>query len=116
MLINTEDGWFSVTVAILLFLGDFTVRVLAIIYVPRNRRPQTATAWLLAIFFIPYVGILLFLLLGSAKLGRKRRAKQTEINEYILDTTEGIEDVMKDPPWPTWLEPIVELNRNLGSM
>lgn len=95
---------------------DLVVRVVAIIVVPRNRRPQTAAAWLLAIFFLPYLGFFLFLLLGSAKLPRGRRRKQREINEYILATTEGIEKVTREPPWPTWLEPIVELNRTLGSM
>jgi cardiolipin synthase len=113
---TTNDGWVSVTVAVALFVVDATVRVLALIYVPRNRRPQTATAWLLAIFFIPYAGILLFLLLGSTKLPKKRRAKQQEINRYILETTDGIDDVAKDERWPQWLEPIVQLNRNLGAM
>src|SRR5690606_28073645 len=45
-----------------------------------------------------------------------RRRKQREINEYILETTEGIELVQKDPAWPLWLEPLVELNRTLGAM
>ena len=73
-------------------------------------------AWLLAIFFIPYVGILLFLLIGSPRLGRKRRRKQTEINAYIFNVTEGIELVTKDQKWPQWLKAIVRLNRDLGSM
>lgn len=113
---TTNDGWISVSIAVALFLIDAIVRVLSIIYVPRNRRPQTATAWLLAIFFIPYLGILLFLLVGNAKLPKKRRAKQTEINEYIIETTDGIEDVKRDKDWPEWLDPIVELNRELGAM
>ena len=107
---------FNLSLATVLVIVDFIVRVLAIIYVPRNRRPQTALAWLLAIFFIPYVGILLFLLVGNSKLPRGRRRKQEEINQYILEGTEGMEDVKRDPPWPAWLEPIVELNRNLGAM
>ena len=107
---------FNLSLATILVIVDFVVRVLAIIYVPRNRRPQTALAWLLAIFFIPYIGILLFLLVGNSKLPRGRRRKQQEINQYILEGTEGMEDVKRDPPWPDWLEPIVELNRNLGAM
>jgi cardiolipin synthase A/B len=99
-----------------LLIVDFAVRILALIFVPKNRRPQTALAWLLAIFFIPYVGILLFLILGRARLPRARRRKQREVNEYILDTTEGFDRVKLDPPWPLWLEPIVELNRTLGAM
>src|SRR5690606_13297621 len=73
-------------------------------------------AWLLAIFFIPYVGVLFFLMFGSARLPRNRRRKQREINEYILEVTEGIDLVKKDPSWPPWLEPLVELNRTLGAM
>jgi len=107
---------FNLSLATVLIVVDFIIRVLAVIYVPRNRRPQTALAWLLAIFFIPYVGILLFLLVGNSKLPKGRRRKQEEINRYILDGTEGMEDVIEDPPWPAWLHPIVELNRNLGAM
>ena len=93
-----------------------TLRILAVIYVPRNRRPQTAMAWLLAIFALPVPGFLLFLLLGNRRLSKRRREKQREINEYIINTTDGIDRVSTDPPWPTYLEPIVELNRNLGAM
>jgi cardiolipin synthase len=95
---------------------DMVIRVLAVIYIPRNRRPQTALAWLVLIFALPVPGILLFLLFGSRRLPRSRRRKQREINNYILETTDGIEQVRRDHPWPPWLEPIVELNRKLGAM
>lgn len=107
---------FTAVLAAFLLLLDVTIRVLSLIYVPRNRRPQTAMAWLLAIFFIPYIGILLFLMLGSHKLPKGRRDKQSEINKFILDTTEGMDQVQRDQPWPSWLEPVVELNRTLGAM
>ena len=45
---TSDSGWFAITVAITLFAIDLLVRILAVIYVPRNRRPQTALAWLLA--------------------------------------------------------------------
>ena len=110
--------WSTIALAIgvLLVVVDFIVRVFAVIFVPRNRRPQTATAWLLAIFFLPYLGIILFWLIGSRHLPKKRRAKQREINQYILETTEGMDLVRRDHTWPAWLEPIVALNRNLGAM
>ena len=38
------------------------------------------------------------------------------MNDYILETTEGFDRVRHDPPWPSWLEPVVELNRKLGAM
>ena len=109
---NTVGAVYAVTVIVV----DVIIRVLAVVYVPQNRKPQTATAWLLAIFLIPYLGIILFLLIGSTRLPKSRREKQREINEYILETTEGMDLVIKDATFPTWLNPIVELNRTLGSM
>ena len=102
--------------AVLLVVVDFIIRIVALVVIPRNRKPQTATAWLLAIFFLPYLGILLFLLLGSRRLPKRRRDKQQAISRYILETTEGTDLLNRDLPWPPWLEPIAELNRTLGAM
>jgi cardiolipin synthase len=110
------EHWFGVALTILLVVLDLSIRAFSIIYVPINRKPQTATGWLLAIFLIPYVGFIIFLLIGSTKLPKDRREKQTEINQYILDQTEGMDRVSRNAPWPVWLERITELNRNLGSM
>lgn len=107
---------FSAILVVVLVVVDFVIRVLSVVLIPRNRRPQTALAWLLAIFFIPYIGIGLFLLLGTFRPPKRRREKQVEINEYILDTTEGFDRVAEEAPWPNWLGPIVELNRGLGAM
>src|SRR6202012_3566257 len=102
--------------AVVVLIVDIVIRVLGVFFVPQNRKPQTAAAWLLAIFLIPYVGIILFLLIGNTRLPKSRRDKQREINEYILETTEGMDEVARDPDFPPWLDPIVELNRTLGSM
>jgi cardiolipin synthase len=107
------DGWITITIAVIVLVSDFFIRVVAVAVIPHNRRPQTAMAWLLTIFFLPFLGILLFLTFGSRHLPKGRRAKQQEINSYILETTEGVEDVASDHPW---LDPIVALNRTLGAM
>jgi cardiolipin synthase A/B len=114
--IQVDSGLLAFLITIALIVIDAGIRIGALIVVPRNRRPQTAVAWLLAIYFIPYIGLLFFLVFGRARLPRNRRRKQREINSYILETTEGMERVRTDPPWPVWLEPVVQLNRNLGSM
>ncbi|MFD1715296.1 cardiolipin synthase [Amnibacterium flavum] len=111
-----DRATFTLWFGIFLLVLDFAIRVTAIIVIPRNRKPSSATAWLLFVFFVPYLGVLLFLLIGSPSLPKARREKQREINEFIVDTTEGIERVSQDHTWPQWLASVVELNRNLGAM
>lgn len=95
---------------------DITVRILAIIVIPRNRRPTAAMAWLLAIYFIPIIGILLFLLIGNPRLPRKRRKKQQQINDYIRETSRGLDMGTLRPNAPEWFRALVRLNRNLGAL
>src|SRR4051794_2376579 len=94
---------------------DLAIRLVALVVVPRNRLPTAAMAWLLAIFFIPVIGVLLFLLIGSPKLPKDRRAKQDQMNGIIADTYEH------DPSraasgTPQWLDPMVTLNENMTGM
>lgn len=106
----------SFWIAVVAIAVDLIIRVIAIIVVPRNRRPGSAMAWLLAIFFIPYVGVLFFLLIGSPKLSRKRRRKQAYINDIIKNRTNVTEFVRKIPTSPEWFPSVVALNRELGAM
>ena len=107
-----DASWLVIT----LFVVDLVVRIAAIIIEPRNRRPTAAMAWLLAIYFIPFVGVFLFLLIGNPRLPRKRRRKQAAINEYIHDTSASLEFGTLRPNAPQWFRSLVSLNRNLGAM
>ncbi|MGB4135393.1 MAG: cardiolipin synthase [Microbacterium sp.] len=105
-------GW----IAIVVLVVDLIIRVTAIIVIPRNRRPTSAMAWLLAIFFLPEIGILLFLLIGNPRLPRARRRKQTQINATISELTRNLQLGSLRPDPPDWFPPLVEMNRKLGAM
>ncbi|GAA2007299.1 cardiolipin synthase [Brevibacterium samyangense] len=95
---------------------DFLIRVLALGFVPRNRKPSVALGWLLAIFLIPYVGILAFWMFGSSKLPLKRREKQRVLNEFIKRRT-GARAVIGDSS--ALSEPLLtsaQLNYELGAL
>jgi cardiolipin synthase A/B len=94
---------------------DLAIRLVALVVVPRNRLPTAAMAWLLAIFFIPVVGVVLFLLIGSPKLPKDRRRKQEEMNGVIADTYEQAPPTT-GPGTPEWLDPMVTLTENLTGM
>ncbi|MET0589673.1 MAG: cardiolipin synthase [Naasia sp.] len=106
----------TLLVTIVVFIFDIIIRIAALFIVPRNRKPGSATAWLLLIMFIPFLGAIFFLLIGYTHLPKRRREKQREINTFILDTTEGMDRVIREPHRPAWLESVVELNRTLGAM
>jgi cardiolipin synthase A/B len=101
---------------VFILVVDIVIRVAAIIIVPRNRRPGAAMAWLLAIYFIPFVGVLLFLLIGTPRLPRKRRRKQDAINEYIRETSAHLDFGTLRPHAPEWFTSMVTMNRTLGAM
>lgn len=97
-----------------LLLFDLVIRVVVLGVIPGNRRPTTAMAWLLCIFFLPYIGLILFLMFGNFRLSRRRRETQAAVNERIVAGTREI--ARQVPPYdgPSWVNSAVELNRNLG--
>ena len=108
-------GWTNL-IWVLVVLADLAIRIAAIIIIPRNRKPSSAAAWLLAVFLIPFAGVLFFLLLGSSKLPKKRREKQKAINGMIAQAASGIDLVSDRAQWPPWFASIVALNQNLGGV
>ena len=64
MTIDITASTLTAIIAGAIIVIDMIIRVIAIIVVPRNRRPTAGMAWLLAIFFIPILGVLIFLLIG----------------------------------------------------
>ena len=105
--LDSTSAWVTLLVGGALLLAQFVIAITSLVIVPRNRKPQTALAWLLLIYILPLVGFGLFLLFGSRTLPKRRREKQQQISDYILHTTEGVDRVRRDHPWPPWLEPIV---------
>lgn len=89
--------------------------------VPSNRRPSSATAWLLLIFATPWLGLLIFLLIGSPKLSTRRRTLQREVNGYIADFIALARQdpsllPLVDPKISPRYEPFVKLGTALGAL
>ena len=68
---------------VLVYAVIFVINLVALGLVPERRRPSSAMAWLLLIFFLPGIGLLLFLLLGSPYVPKKRREEQRVAGELI---------------------------------
>ncbi|POH61006.1 cardiolipin synthase [Arthrobacter glacialis] len=106
----TVSPWVSA----LLLLVDLAIRIVVLGVIPGNRRPTTAMAWLLCIFFLPYIGLILFLMFGNFRLSRRRRETQDAVNLRILEGTADIAAQVPEYEGPAWVKSVMELNRNLG--
>jgi cardiolipin synthase len=109
------------TAAALAYLASWAIVIAALFVVPRNRKPGSATAWLMLIVLLPYLGALIFLLIGSPKLSRRRRAQQRTADERIAERVKEVKadpdlDDYYDPPIPARAEPFVKLSAKLGGM
>ena len=111
-LVGTAPYWLVLTLSIV----DLVIRVLALGIIPGNRRPTTAMAWLLGIFFMPAIGLILFLLFGNFKLSRKRRAQQDAVNKRVRAGTSQLAAVESRYSGPEWVGSAAELNKTLGSL
>ncbi|WP_114855492.1 cardiolipin synthase [Brachybacterium sp. YJGR34] len=108
------DHWVVVFTYAYLVL-DVVLRIVSLIVVPRDRRPGSAIAWLLAIMLLPIIGFPLYLLLGKAQLPRRRREKQRIVTSLMRERSHEIPDSALDEDVPSWLQSAVRLNRELGA-
>src|SRR3954454_18747318 len=96
------------TITSILYLLAWVLFAVALFVVPRNRKPGEASAWLMLIFLLPYLGFILFLIFGSPKLSKYRRALQRTMSEPLTKITASLNQnpemasvaALLDPPIP----------------
>ena len=67
-------GWIDVDFWVLAFLlSEWAIRLVMLAVVPMRRTPTAAKSWLLLMLFEPWIGLVLYLLIGRARLARWQR-------------------------------------------
>ncbi|MHA7238731.1 cardiolipin synthase [Arthrobacter sp. TMS1-12-1] len=97
-------------------LAHLAVFVAALIVIPKRRKPTAAMAWLLAIVVLPVVGVVLYLVIGSAELPKRRRAEQQRITALIAAAAEGLDLAPQRASWPEWFAGVTRQNQLLGGI
>ncbi len=95
---------------------DYSIKILAIGFVPEGRRPSSSTAWLLAILLLPFIGLPLFLLMGSPYINRRRHRIQQEANAMIEGVQSHVPDFPEHADLSRDVQSIVRLNRHLTNI
>ncbi len=68
----------------LLLLSEWVIRVvMLLVVVTRRRKPSAAVPWLLVIFFEPWLGVVLYLLIGNNRLPRRRISEHAQLLEEL---------------------------------
>ncbi len=104
------------TSAGVLLAVEIILVVVSLIIAPRNRRPSSALAWIFLIVALPFVGVGLFLIIGSPKLPRARQQIQQDANERIAELASDVPAMVRERGVPVWLPSIAALNRSGGAM
>lgn len=73
---------------VLVLSVGWAIRISALFVVPRNRKPSSALAWLMAIFLFPVPGAILFLIIGNRNLPRARTARLEAVNTAVAQLAE----------------------------
>jgi cardiolipin synthase len=99
-------------------IADWAIRIAMLPIVPTRRSPEAAKGWLLLIFFLPWVGLAAYLLIGRPRLPRWRLERLQKYLEFIEPlrvryvALPGIEP----PPVPPPYEPSVRLSTDLATL
>lgn len=112
------SGWnWAYIGAIVALVIDNSIRIVALFVVPRNRRPTSGMAWLMAIFLLPIPGLIVFLIIGSNRLPAHRAEKQDAINELVASLAEREDRKLTSDidAMEQGLESAVRLGRSLGA-
>ena len=104
----------SVTSALL--VSEYVIKILALGMVPENRQPSSSQAWLLAILFIPVIGVPLFLLLGNPYIMGRRHVIQAETNQLYAKALENRPTVPDGVDVGPGVRTILEMNRTLTAI
>jgi cardiolipin synthase len=65
------------------FVSDWMIRLAMLTVVPFRRTPAAAKGWLLLIFFEPWVGLLLYFLIGRPRLTRRQHQQLAKLPEAM---------------------------------
>jgi len=100
---------------------DWAIRIGALFFVPRNRKPSSGTAWLMVIFLFPLGGLLLYRVLGSHKLPQARRDAQKTLDGVIQRTVTEFKQKHPDKATlaarvPEKYQPIAALSESLSHL
>ncbi|HVZ93404.1 MAG TPA: cardiolipin synthase [Phycisphaerales bacterium] len=96
--------------------SDWIIRGVMTPIVVRRRQPSTALAWLAVIYIFPWIGLVLYLMVGTRRLGRRRALRRDLALRHVFDNRRS--EVVKERVFRPDIDPkqhdIVRLAQQLA--
>jgi cardiolipin synthase len=104
--------------ATLLVVSDWAIRLVMLPIVPTRRSPEAAKGWLLFIFFVPWLGLALYLLIGRPRVPRWRTERFRQFVHRIDPIRQKLRalPLLAPPAVESQYAPSVRLATDLGML
>ena len=111
--LETTGFWTALFVA-----SDWAIRLVMLPIVPTRRSPEAAKGWLLFIFFVPWLGLALYLLIGRPRVPRWRTERFRQFMHAIEPVRQKMASLplLAPPAITPQYEPSVRLATDLGML
>lgn len=78
-------------------ITEWVIRIVMLGYVPQRRTPAAARTWLLLIFFFPWGGLILYLILGRLHLPKRRRTQLETLSNRVREAASLLPPEIRTP-------------------
>jgi len=98
--------------------SGWAIALVMLVILPQRQTPSAARAWLLLVFFMPWLGLLLYLLFGETRLARPRLEKHALIVKKLAAAIPKLKDDphLAAPQLAPGVVPSATLAERLGQM
>lgn len=83
-------------------IGNWVILIAMLLVVPMRRTPEATRSWLLLIFFLPVVGLLLYLAIGRTRFPAWRRARFARLSPFLESVSAKFAATSIDPADPRY--------------
>ncbi len=95
--------------------SEWIIRLVMLVVIPFRRSPEAAKGWLLLVFFMPWAGLVLYLVIGRPKYPHWRVARFLQLPMFLLPTRDRLHHSLQPfRPASDALPPAILLVQNLG--
>lgn len=95
---------------------EWLLRIFMLFTIPKNRKPASATAWLMLIMIEPIIGTLVFLTIGSPRLPKHRRLLQKTADAKVANELTALINSAAIKDLTDTQQKTVALNNALGGL